>query len=59
MLRSAATLNRTQLHTRLNMKQPTTESKHATPPASAEAAARPPLPQIKPKLPATIRLFED
>ena len=58
MLRSAATLNRTQLHTRLNMKQSTMESEHATPAASAEATARPPLPHITPKLPAAIRLFE-
>jgi len=59
MLRSAATLNRTQLHTRLNMKQPTIESEPATPAASAEANARPPLPQIAPTLSAAIRLFED
>jgi hypothetical protein len=59
MLRSAATLNRTEVQPSREMKQVTTRQHFPTPPASGRPCAHLSNPKIQPQLPIDVRLFKD
>ena len=58
MLRSAATLNRTEVQTIRKMKQPTTRQLPSPPSASGRSHTHLPTPKIQRKLSIDVRLFK-
>ncbi len=59
MLRSAATLNRTEVQLRFEMKQPTIRRLPPPPSASGRSHTHFPTPKIQRKLSIDVRLFKD
>ena len=59
MLRSTATLNRTEVQTRPEMKQPTTRQLLPTPPASGRVPTHLPTRKMQRQLAIDVRLFKD
>ena len=59
MLRSATTLNRTEVQLRLEMMQPTIRQLPPTPPASGWSRTHVPPTQMQRKLSNSVSLFKD
>jgi len=59
MLRSATTLNRTEVQPSPEMKQPTIRQFLPSPPASGRSRAPSMFPRIRPKSSIGVRLFKD